>query len=188
MKNLEEMKLRQDPKWSHWQDKGADTSRSVQTKKNDRNDQTHRQTEAPPLPNALLGARTMHTPDARTPDVVMEDATKKGDESKRKGSKDRLTPERKYKFNVRQEPKAKESSRTPNIRRTELSMQTTPHDILTKILNTQISLTAGEIIGTLRELSIALANQIRVKTMTSATLSVTIYALIIVHYYEYLYE
>ena len=100
----------------------------------------------------------MCAPDARTPDAVMEDAMKKGDESKRKGSKDRLTPERKYKFDVRQEPEAKESSRTPNIRRMELSMQTTPRDVLTKILNTQISLTAGEIIGTSRELSIALAD------------------------------
>ena len=90
----------------------------------------------------------MCAPDAHAPDVVMEDAMKKGDESKRKGSKDRLTPEWKYKFDVCQEPEAKESSRTPNIRWMELSMQTTPRNVLTKILNTQISLTAGEIIGT----------------------------------------
>ena len=34
-KNLEEMKSCQDLKWSHWRDKGADASRSAQTKKND---------------------------------------------------------------------------------------------------------------------------------------------------------
>ena len=104
----------------------------------------------------------------RAPDVVMEDAMKKGDKGKRKGSKDQPSQEQNYKFDVHQEPEAKESSRTPNIRQTELSMQTTPHDVLTKILNTQISLTVGEIICTSLELSIALANQIHVKTMTSA--------------------
>ena len=115
-----------------------------------------------------MGARTTHAPNAHAPDVVMEDAMKKGDEGKRKGSKDQLTPEQKNKFDVRQEPNVKESSRTLNIRQTELSMQTTPCDILTKILNIQISLTAGEIIGTSQELSITLADQIHVKTMTLA--------------------
>ena len=100
----------------------------------------------------------MRAPDVCAPDVVMGDTTKKGDEGKRKGSKDRPSQERKYKFNVCQEPGAKGSSRTPNIHWMELSMQTTPRDVLTKILNIQISLTAGEIIGTSRELSITLRN------------------------------
>ena len=50
----------------------------------------------------------------------------------------------------------------------ELSMQTTPHDVLTKIPNTQISLTVGEIIGMSQELSTALADRIHVKTVTLA--------------------
>ena len=65
-----------------------------------------------------------------TLDMVMEDTMKKGDESKKKGSKDQLTPEQKFKFNVHQEPKVQESSRILNIHQTELSMQTTPCDIL----------------------------------------------------------
>ena len=168
MKNLEETKSRHDLKWSQWWDKGADANRSVQRKRNDQNDQTYWRTKAPPLPNAPLGVQTMHTLDVHAPDVVMEDTMKKGDEGKRKGSKDQLTPEQKFKFNVCQKPDVKESSRTPNIRQMELSMQTTPRDVLTKILNTQISLTVGEIIGTSWKLCIALADQICVKTMTSA--------------------
>jgi hypothetical protein len=98
----------------------------------------------------------------------MKDETGEGGGRKEKGSKDGTDQNRKYKFDVRQEPDARESSRSPNSRRTELSLQTTPRDVLTKLLNTQISLTAGEILGTSRELSIALADQIRVKNVTAA--------------------
>jgi hypothetical protein len=108
-----------------------------------------------------------HAPNAYTPDVEMRDNTGGGGR-KEKGSKDRTDQNRQFKFDVRQEPDVRKSSRTQNSHQTELSLQTTPCDVLTKLLITQVSLTAGEILGTSHELNITLADQIRVKNVTAA--------------------
>jgi hypothetical protein len=170
-KGLEEGPDRRDPKWGRWRDGGAD-ERSATKNIDDQKDRTYRPKAPTPPANAPLGARTTRAPDARAPDVEMKDDTRGEDGGGKKGSKEEYVPNRKYKFEARQEPESREPSRNQiSSRRTELSLQITPRDVLKKILSTQISLTAGEILGTSRELSIALADQIRVKNVASVSAS-----------------
>ena len=51
---------------------------------------------------------------------------------------------------------------------TELATATDPKKVLSKILSTKVELTAGEILGNSRELTQALADQIRFQNVTSA--------------------
>jgi len=67
-----------------------------------------------------------------------------------------------------EEQTPREASRNMAVQRTELAAATDPKKVLSKILSMKVELTMGEILGNSRELTQALAEQIRFQNVTSA--------------------
>jgi len=114
----------------------------------------------------------VHIKDGDMQDVEMEDTEKQG-ECRSKVREDSTSGQAwnsKWKPHIDVQTPCELTKMLPQgTHHTELSRQTSAKEVIAKILNTQISLTARDILGTSQELSTALADQICFRTVTVAT-------------------